>query len=69
MTRETHAASTTTTDPRSGGVPRRASVVFAVLVGLAAIGVLLRASGPGFSRTFTTLVADPAAVHQRVAVI
>jgi hypothetical protein len=42
MTRETNTASTTTTDPRSGGVPRRASVVFAVLVGLAAIGVLLQ---------------------------
>ena len=43
MTRETNTASTTTTDPRSRGVPqRKASVVFAVLVGLAAIAVLLQ---------------------------
>jgi hypothetical protein len=42
MTKETNTASTTTTDPRSRGVPRRASIVFAVLVGLAAIAVLLQ---------------------------
>jgi hypothetical protein len=43
MTRETNTATTTTTDPRSRGVPQRsASVVFAVLVGLAALAVLLQ---------------------------
>ena len=45
MTKETNTASTatTTTDPRSRGVPQRsASVVFAVLVGLAALAVLLQ---------------------------
>src|SRR4051794_38217626 len=43
MTRETNTSSTTTTDPRSRGVPQRnASVVFAVLVGLAALAVLLQ---------------------------
>ena len=42
MTRETNTASTTT-DSRSRGVPQRnASVVFAVLVGLAALAVLLQ---------------------------
>jgi hypothetical protein len=43
MTRETNTSSTTTTDPRSRGVPQRnASIVFAILVGLAAIAVLLQ---------------------------
>jgi ABC-type Na+ efflux pump permease subunit len=41
MTRETNTAGTTT-DPRSRGVRRRASVVFAVLVGLVALAVLLQ---------------------------
>src|SRR3954471_16497312 len=43
MTRETNTSSTTTTAPRSQDVPlRSASIVFAVLVGLAALAVLLQ---------------------------